>query len=77
MPIEKLVELVKELTLEEKCNLLSGKDTWRTYDVPRLGIPSLKVFGGHLNGPNCSFLTVRTELVAIPSLGWALVHDVN
>lgn len=69
MPIEKLVELVKQLTLEEKCNLLSGKDTWRTCDVPRLGIPSVKVYEGHCNGPDCSFLTVRTELVAIPSSG--------
>jgi beta-glucosidase len=34
---------LKELTLEEKAFLLSGVDVWRTYPVPRLGIPQLKV----------------------------------
>jgi hypothetical protein len=31
------------LTLEEKAFMLSGVDVWRTYPVPRLGIPQLKV----------------------------------
>ena len=34
---------IKELTLEEKAYMLSGVDVWRTYSVPRLGIPQLKV----------------------------------
>jgi hypothetical protein len=34
-----------ELTLEEKALMLSGVDLWRTYSVPRLGIPQLKVCG--------------------------------
>jgi beta-glucosidase len=32
------------LTLEEKAFMLSGVDIWRTYPVPRLGIPQLKVY---------------------------------
>jgi beta-glucosidase len=55
MTIARLVELVKQLTLEEKCNLLSGKDAWRTYDVPRLGIPSLKVSELDIDGANWQF----------------------
>jgi len=31
------------LTLEEKAMMLSGVDVWRTFAVPRLGIPQLKV----------------------------------
>jgi len=48
MTYDRLIELLKELTLEEKCLMLSGKDGWRTYDIPRLGIPSVKVLG-HFN----------------------------
>ena len=43
MTYDRLLELLYKLTLEEKCHMLSGKDAWRTYDVPRLGIPSVKV----------------------------------
>lgn len=33
-------QLLKELTLEEKASLCSGKDFWSTKEVERLGIPS-------------------------------------
>lgn len=36
-------EKLTKLTIEEKSLLLSGVDLWRTYPVPRLGIPQLKV----------------------------------
>lgn len=36
-------EKLSKLTIEEKSLLLSGVDLWRTYPVPRLGIPQLKV----------------------------------
>ncbi len=39
-------ELIKKLTLEEKAVLLQGKTSWTTWDVPRLGIPSLFVADG-------------------------------
>ena len=34
---------LKELTIEEKVKLLSGKDNWSTYPIERLNIPSLTV----------------------------------
>jgi beta-glucosidase len=33
-------QLAQELTIEEACTLLHGKDFWRLNGVPRLGIPS-------------------------------------
>lgn len=40
------LELLKQLTLEEKCALVVGKDAWRTKDIERLGIPSLMMADG-------------------------------
>jgi len=42
------LSLLKQLTLAEKVELLSGKGMWVTGSVPRLGIPALKV----TDGPN-------------------------
>lgn len=42
----KIEALLKELTLEEKCLLLSGKNMWETYNVDRLSIRSLKTTDG-------------------------------
>ena len=39
-------ELVSQLTLEEKCSMLSGSDFWHTKAVERLGIPSIMVSDG-------------------------------
>ena len=38
--------LIKQLTLEEKCALLSGKDVWHTRAVDRLGIPAMMLSDG-------------------------------
>ncbi|GLB05532.1 hypothetical protein AtubIFM57258_000821 [Aspergillus tubingensis] len=38
--------ILSQLTLTEKCQLLSGKNMWETRDIPRLGIPSLKTTDG-------------------------------
>ena len=35
----RIVELLDQLTLQEKVSLLSGKDTWNTMPVERLDIP--------------------------------------
>lgn len=43
MDIEKLL---KDLTLEEKCALLSGIDSWHTTPILRLGIPSVNCADG-------------------------------
>ena len=38
--------LIAQMTLEEKCGLLSGYDFWHTKSVERLGVPSCMVSDG-------------------------------
>ena len=46
MTIEKIRDLVNQMTLEEKAGLCSGADFWHTKAVERLGIPSMMVSDG-------------------------------
>jgi len=39
-------ELIKQMTLAEKCGILSGKNTWQTRPVERLNIPSMMMSDG-------------------------------
>ena len=39
-------ELIRQMTLEEKCHLLSGRDFWQTQSVKRLGIESTTLSDG-------------------------------
>ncbi|XBW37537.1 hypothetical protein QEN19_003117 [Hanseniaspora menglaensis] len=39
-------ELLEQLTLDEKIDLLTAKDYWHTVPIPRLSIPSIKVTDG-------------------------------
>jgi beta-glucosidase len=39
---ERIPALLAALTLEEKCQLLAGKNMWETVSINRLGIRSLK-----------------------------------
>lgn len=43
---EKINHLLQQMTLREKCALLSGKDTWRTVPIERLGIRSIVMTDG-------------------------------
>lgn len=43
---KRIVMLLKEMTLEEKISLVSGKDYWHTQNIDRLGIPSMKITDG-------------------------------
>ena len=38
--------IIKQMTLEEKCYLFSGKDFWQTRSVERLGIPNMSLSDG-------------------------------
>lgn len=38
--------LVSQMTLEEKCALLAGKDVWHTREIPRLNIPAITLSDG-------------------------------
>ena len=46
MTMEKIRELVSQMTLEEKASLLSGDDYWHTRKVERLGVPRSMVSDG-------------------------------
>ena len=39
-------KVISEMTLEEKCSLLSGQDFWHTKAVERLGVPAVMVSDG-------------------------------
>jgi beta-glucosidase len=43
---KKITRLLQEMSLAEKVSLLSGRDSWRTAEIPRLGIPSLVMTDG-------------------------------
>ncbi len=43
---EKIKDLIKQMTLEEKAGLCSGKNFWFLKDIERLGIPSVMVTDG-------------------------------
>ncbi len=39
-------ETIDKMTLEQKAAMMSGKDTWRTVDLPEYGVPSLWLSDG-------------------------------
>ncbi|MBR3368052.1 MAG: glycoside hydrolase family 3 C-terminal domain-containing protein [Lachnospiraceae bacterium] len=39
-------DIIKTLTIEEKCHLLSGRDFWSTYSVEKKGVPSINLSDG-------------------------------
>ena len=39
-------EILQKLSLEQKCALLSGKNTWQTQDYPRQGVPAVWLSDG-------------------------------
>ena len=42
----KHADLIQQMTLEEKCYLLSGKDFWQTRSVNRLGVANMTLSDG-------------------------------
>ena len=41
-------EVLSQMTLEEKAQMCSGRDFWKTQDIERLGIPAVMM----CDGPN-------------------------
>lgn len=39
-------KLLEQMTLKEKCSIITGKDVWHTQEVKRLGIPSITLADG-------------------------------
>ncbi len=42
----KHADIIKQMTLEEKCYLFSGKDFWQTRSLERLGVPNMTLSDG-------------------------------
>ena len=39
-------DVIKKLTIDEKCYLLSGRDFWSTYSIKEKGVPSINLSDG-------------------------------
>jgi beta-glucosidase len=60
-------ELISRMTLEEKAALLQGKTVWTTWDIPRLGLPSMTMADGPhglRRAKTDRQLTIRTSIPA-------------
>lgn len=79
LPIEQRVDdLLPRLTLEEKLDLLSGKNGGETTDIPRLGIPSLRVTDGpHGVGWGVKATCFPTDISMAASWNPDLVYEVG
>ena len=60
-------EWISKLTLEEKAALLQGKTVWTTWDIPRLGLPSMTMADGPhglRRAKSDKQLTIKTSIPA-------------
>jgi beta-glucosidase len=79
LPIEQRVDdLLSRMTLDEKMDLLAGKNGGETMDIPRLGIPSLKVIDGpHGVGWGTKATCFPTDISMAASWNPGLVYSVG
>lgn len=81
---EKIEDLLKKMTLEEKVTLIAGNDM-ETYPIERLGIPSIKMADGPVGvreGISTSFpssisMAASWDIDLINKIGWALAREVK
>lgn len=72
MTFDKIDALLDQMTLEEQVSLLAGATYWRTAEIARLGIPSIKVTDGtngargeaFVNGPRTAAYPAEVALAA-------------
>ncbi|OQD96043.1 hypothetical protein PENSOL_c017G11380 [Penicillium solitum] len=57
--------VLSEATVAEKVGLISGKDAWHTYDIPRLGVPSIRFTDGP-NGARGTKFTAGVRAACLP-----------
>ena len=75
---QRVDDLLPRLTLEEKLDLLSGKNGGETMDIPRLGIPSLRVIDGpHGVGWGTKATCFPTDISMAASWNTDLVYAVG
>ena len=75
---QRVDDLLARMTLEEKIDLLSGKDGGQTMDIPRLGIPALKVTDGpHGVGWGVKSTCFPTDISMASSWNPDLVYQVG
>lgn len=55
-----------DLTLDEKCRLLGGASTWRTYAIERAGVPAVKMSDGPNGVRGEAVGATRTPGVTVP-----------
>lgn len=64
-----------QLTLEEKADLLSGADVWRTKAIPRLHIPSLKMTDGPVGARGGTMVEGTTAALTPSAVALASAFD--
>lgn len=81
--MENIKNLLKELTLEEKAGLCSGKDAWLTKAVERLGIPSARMSDGphglrtEIGGKTLEAVCFPTASMTAASFDRSLMHEIG
>ena len=81
--MENIKNLLKELTLEEKAGLCSGKDAWLTKAVERLGIPSARMSDGphglrtEIGGKTLEAVCFPTASMTAASFDRSLIHEIG
>ncbi|KAH8658528.1 glycoside hydrolase superfamily [Ilyonectria robusta] len=65
MTIFDIETVMLKATVAEKIGLLSGKDAWHTFDIPRLGVPSIRCTDGP-NGARGTKFTAGTPAACLP-----------
>lgn len=65
---------IQDLSVEERVRLLSGRDTWRTAEIERFGIGSVKVTDGP-NGARGDSTTGSTAVCLPAAIGFGATFD--